>query len=646
MIKNCLIPFLLFCFFIEALTVRAEVKLSSLFGSGMVLQRNEEIQIWGKADKSETIKITFNNSTYHTTCKDSAWLITVSPMKAGGPFTMVIEGTNRIVLNNILIGDVWICSGQSNMAWTVANSKNAEKEIANANYPEIRFFKVPDTVSLHKLDGLENANWQICTSGTVSDFSAVGYFFGRNIHQSQDVPVGLINASWGGTLIESWMSEEAISHFPEYKSALQNRDKVNLSELLKEKLAKKEEILNMVSNSKGIIDGEAVWASEDYDDSHWRFTDVPGLWEHKGLTGLDGVVWYKKTIDLQNIPDTNEQAVLSLGKIDDNDKTWLNGKFVGETNKYNQPRDYKIPAGVLKKGTNTITVRIEDTKYGGGFWSEANELYLAVGKDTISIAGEWKYNISPENLEVSIEVLGPNDYPTVLYNGMIYPLRKMAVKGCIWYQGEANTSNAAIYGRLFPAMIKDWRKTFNNDSLAFLFVQLANYMQACEKPCESDWAELREAQAQALSLPFSGMAVTIDIGEAGNIHPKNKQDVGYRLSLAARKVVYNEDIIASGPALKNTVISGDTVILEFNSVGDGLKTHPASDALEGFQIAGENCNFALARAKIKGKTQVMIFAEGVKNPKKIRYAWADNPEKANLFNSENLPASPFRIVLE
>lgn len=644
--KKMVLTLLLSGFMAVVTTLRAEIKLSPLFASNMVLQRNQEIKIWGKANKGEIVKIIFDKNTYQVTCNDSAWLITMPSMKAGGPYKMVIEGKNRIVLNNILIGDVWICSGQSNMVWTVENSKNAKKEIAEANYPEIRFFKVPNRVSLHESDDLKNGNWQVCTPESVKDFSAVGYFFGRNIHQTQDVPVGLINSSWGGTLIESWMSEEAIRRFPEYETALQNRNKVNPSELLKEKLAKKQEILNMASPEKGIIDGKVIWASDTYDDSEWKTMTVPGLWERSGLTGLDGVLWYRKTIDLKNSSEKDTQALLSLGMIDDNDKTWINGKFIGETNQYNISRNYKIPSGVLKKGSNTITVRIEDTKFGGGFWSEPEEMYIAIGNDTVNLSGEWKYRISPENLEVSVELFGPNDYPTILYNGMIYPIRKIGAKGFIWYQGEANTNNATMYRKLFPAMIKDWRNTFNNNSLAFLFVQLANYKEASEEPCESNWAELREAQAIALSLPLTGMAVTIDIGEADDIHPKNKQDVGYRLSLAARKTVYNEDIIASGPMLKKNSVAGDTIILEFENVGDGLKTKHPSEALKGFQIAADNQKFGWANAKITESNKVKVFAEGIKNPKKVRYAWADNPENANLYNSEDLPASPFRVEIE
>ncbi len=608
----------------------------------MVLQRNRPLKIWGWADKGEKITVTFNDNEYTTVVNDSTWNIILPKMKAGGPYKMTITGKNKIILENILIGDVWLCSGQSNMAWPVKSSANALQEIKNANHPEIRLFEVPNQVALQKTNHLKTTSWDVCSSETIADFSAVGYFFGKNIHLTQNIPVGLISSNWGGTIIETWMSEDIISQIEGYSEQLKEKDEFDLDKVLKENEKIKQHLLSQVPKTKGLIDGNALWADPEFDDTDWRTMQVPGYWEKQGLKGLDGVVWYRKEFILGQEELDQKNIQLKLSKIDDEDITWINGTLIGETNKYNVMREYDVPSEVLKKGKNTIAVRVKDNLFGGGIYGDSNDVFIAVGTDTISLAGEWKYCISPEDVKVHIDPLWPNDFPSLLYNGMIYPIKDYAVQGVIWYQGEANTTNPKQYRELFPAMIKNWRDKFNNEDMPFLFVQLANYMESCKEPCESDWAKLREAQSMALSLPNTGMAVTIDIGDADNIHPKNKQDVGYRLSLTARKIAYHEDIIHSGPQYKTLEIKNNSIILTFDHVGEGLTTTSKYKCIKGLQVAGKDKKFYWAHAEFIETNKIKVHSDQVLNPVAVRYAWADNPEDANVYNSEGLPAVPFR----
>ncbi len=631
----------LFCSIISS-SLYGNVRLPRIFSSNMVLQRNQPIKIWGWADKGEKITITFNNKEFSTVVSDSTWNMVLPGMDAGGPYKMTITGKNKIMLENILLGDVWLCSGQSNMVWPVKSSANPQNEIKNASYPGIRLFNVPNQVALKPANQLEKTSWNICSPENIADFSAVGYFFGRNIHQTRDIPVGLISSNWGGTNVETWMSEDKIAQFEGYREKLEAKDSFDMDKVLEKNKKIKQEILNQVSKTKGFVNGEATWAAPDYDDSDWNHIQVPGYWEKQGLTGLNGVVWYRKefVVDQDDVDQKNIQLMLS--KIDDEDQTWINGKLIGETDKYNVTRRYKVPGDIINKGTNTITVRVKDDLFGGGIYGDASDIYIAIGTDTISLAGQWKYCISPEGVKIHIDPLWPNDFPSLLYNGMINPIKKFSLQGVIWYQGEANTTEPLEYRELFPAMIKNWRNKFNNQTMPYYYVQLASYMEPCENPCESDWALLREAQSMALSLPYTGMAVTIDIGDADNIHPKNKQDVGYRLSLAARKVVYHEDIVFSGPQYKSKEQGDNSIILTFDHVGDGLKTTSKYKCIQGFQVAGKDKIFYWAHAELIGKDKIRVTSDNVPDPVAVRYAWADNPDDANLYNSENLPAVPFR----
>ena len=638
-----LIGFLI-CWCVPLLTF-AQLKTARIFSDHMVLQRDLDIPIWGTASPRESIKIIFLNRTYQTKAdKSGKWELKLDPTPTGGPYTIEIQGKqNNLTLKDILIGDVWVCSGQSNMEWIVQNSNNAVQEIASAKYPQIRLFQVSKLIQSKPLDDLKNGSWLMCSPDHIANFSAVGYFFGRALHQKYNIPIGLISTSWGGTNVETWISgPTVIANAEEYKAAMEELEKGDFAKIAAEKRAKMiAKLGDLPDKALGLVDGKALWAAQDLNTQDWKTMEVPQLWEQAGLEGLDGLVWYRRSIKL-----TEEQAskgiILNLGKIDDSDITWLNGKKIGETtNAYNKERQYTISPQYLKAGENIIAIRVDDTGGGGGLWSKPEDIYaIAFGSDKkIPLAGTWKYKIS--KAYISNTSNSPNAYPSLLFNGMINPILHYGIKGAIWYQGESNANRAYRYRDLFPLMIKDWRNHWGQGDFPFLWVQLANFMQATEEPEESHWAELREAQTMTLSLPNTGMASAIDIGEADDIHPRNKQDVGKRLALAAQKVAYGENIVHFGPMYKSMKTEGNQISISFDLFGSDLMVKDKYGYIKGFTIAGNDKKFYWAKAKIEDNV-VIVYHEKVKNPVAVRYAWANNPDEANLYNTDGLPANPFR----
>ena len=469
--KNALRTTTLLILFLWSVAGMSQVVLPPFFSSNMVLQKGIELPVWGWASPGEKVTVTFEKSVVKTrTGKNGKWFVKLPKMEYGGPYKMTIQGKSLRSIENIMIGEVWVCSGQSNMEWKVSNTKNADKEMAAANYPDIRLFTVKKRVSKEPLDNLEDGEWSVCTPQSVPDFSAVGFYFGRNLNEHLKVPIGLIHTSWGGTVAETWMSPEAIAADPDFSTML-------------EKL---------------------------------------------------------KSVD-------------------------MNAKKVG-----------------------------------------------------------------------------PNEYPTLLYNGMLNPIIPYGIRGAIWYQGESNAGRAQQYKRVFPGMIKDWRTKWNQGNFPFLFVQLANYQKPVAEPAESDWAELREAQTQTLQLENTGMATIIDVGEADNIHPKDKQTVGYRLALAARKVAYGETLVYTGPTYKEKKVDGNKIYITFDNIGKGLKVNDKYGYINGFTIAEKEGGFKWAKATVVNESTVMVTSDIVQNPTDVRYGWANNPDDLNLYNAEGLPANPFR----
>jgi len=624
-------------FLLLANTSFANIKPAKIFGSNMVLQKGIENTIWGWADKNEKVSIEINGKEVKTrTDKTGKWVAKLPIMDYGGPYTMTISGKDQVQFTNVMIGEVWICSGQSNMEFKVTDAMNAKEEIINANFPKIRLFTVSRNVAQKPVPDLEKGEWVECSPSSVADFSAVGYFFGRKVHQDLNVAVGLIHTSWGGTVAETWTSSETIKNDPDFAESwteLQKADFSNYKMDLKERI--KMVLGDQPNKDKGL---ELNYNKAEFDDSTWKTIKCPKIWEDQGYGGFNGIVWFRKSIELDN-KQSETGIVLSLGKIDDYDVCWVNGVEVGKTNLFTTDRVYKVPASILNEGKNVIVLKITDEGGGGGMYGSAKDVYLTSGNTKISLAGDWKMKfteITPEN------ALNSNDYPTLLFNGMISPIIPYGIKGVIWYQGEANVLRSKQYQRIFPNLITDWRDHWGLGNFPFFWVQLANFTEPVAKPSESTWAELREAQTMTLKLPNTRMASAIDIGDANNIHPKNKQEVGRRLALNALKVAYEKEIVISGPTFDGMNVKGSEVTVKFNNTGSELKVRNKYGYVNGFSLAGADGKFFWAEGTLLNNNTIVLHSREVLVPVAVRYGWADNPDDLNLYNSEGLPANTFR----
>jgi sialate O-acetylesterase len=632
------------------------VKLPALISDGMVLQRDNKINIWGWASKGEKITIKFIGKTYRTiTDSDGRWKIVLPAIKAGGPYTMDIIGGNTVTLKNILIGDVWFCSGQSNMVLTMERVKEKYPDIiASANFPQIRNFFIPTASDVTKIhDDLPQARWISASPENVLGFGAVTFFFAKRIYQKYKVPIGIINSSVGGTPIEAWISEEGLKDIPLYASRVERlKDTAFINPVLRHAIMRRNEAgrntrIAPMATDKG-TSGPIPWYDITYVPDGWHKYWLPGYWDDQGVKGLNGVVWFRKEV---NVPSsmTGKPAKLFLGRIVDADNTYVNGVLSGSITYQYPPRRYDLPSELLKPGKNFIVVRVTNNSGKGGFVPD-KPYYLVAGNDSIDLRGEWLYKVGQAfEPDVSgpgrgIQVFSMQNEPTGLYNTMVGPVVDYSIKGFLWYQGEANTSKPQEYQQLLPALINDWRKKWQQGSLPFLYVQLPNFMEVRYLPSESQWAELRFSQLKSLSVPNTAMAVTIDVGEWNDIHPLEKKVVGERLALAAGKLAYGEkDIIFSGPVYKSAVKEGNKIIIEFDHTGSGLLIKGGDD-LSFFAIAGADRRFVWAEAKIENN-HVVVACNEVPDPIYVRYAWADNPESANLYNIEGLPASPFEAAI-
>ena len=618
----------------------AQIRLPQCIRDSMILQRDAKINLWGWASAGEKLTVKFHDNVYKTTTgSDGKWKLQLSPLRAGGPYTMDISGKNKIHLQNILIGDVWLCSGQSNMEHQMKlHAVYYAKEMASANYPEIRQFKIPDVTNLvSPQQDLTGGSWKWANPTDINDFSAVAYFFAKALYMKYHVPIGIINASWGGIPIEAMMSEESLTAFPPIlATAEKNKDSAYVNGVNRKALADARKI--QTPEDKGIIQ---KWFDPSYLPKGWRTIAVPGYWEDQGVKDLDGVVWYRKEINIPALM-TNTPAKVFLGRIVDADELYINGTKVGNTGYLYPQRRYPVPPGILKPGNNLFVIRITNHFGKGGFVPDKPYALIA-GNDSIELTGYWQYKVGavyPREKGFGSFSIALQNQPTALYNSMIAPITNYTIRGFVWYQGESNTGRSNEYAKLQPAMIADWRSRWKEGNIPFLFVQLPGFMDYHYLPSESQWAAFREAQAKSLSVPNTAMAVAIDAGEWNDIHPDRKKLVGDRLALAAEKIAYGEQIVYSGPVYQSADIEGDKIIISFRNTGSGLTTSDG-EAPEEFAIAGEDKKFVWATARIEGD-KIVLSASGLPNPKYVRYAWADDPVNPNMVNKEGLPAAPFR----
>lgn len=617
-------------------SITARTTLPKIFSDNMVLQRNAMIPVWGWSDASENITVQFNKQIKKVTAdKHGKWMVQLDAEPAGGPYELSVKGKNAILYKNVLVGEVWICSGQSNMEFSVAQTLNPEKELSKANNPFIRHIKIAKQINALPGDDITSEGWKISDSTTAGDFTAVGYFFAKRIYDSLKIPVGLVNSTWGGTNIETWISREGFESCDEFKEMIESVPAINLDSLSHLQVQATGLRIEALQGTKLPDLNTSLFKDISFDDSKWPELNEPQLWEQQSIGELDGVVWLRKTISL-NAEESKQPAILEISKVDDDDITYVNGIKVGSTSQWDAHRKYVIPSVVLREGKNVIAVRVVDNGGGGGIYGNADELKLTTGNGIIPLKGKWKFQV-----EAIKKTTNENSLPSLCFNAMIHPLIPFAARGVLWYQGESNESRAYQYRKALPLLINDWRQKWNNPNMPFYFVQLATYTTAGNSNEGCAWAELREAQTKTLQLSNTGMCVTTDIGNPSDLHPANKQDVGKRLAALALNNLYQTPMVCNGPMYKSMQVKENEIILSFENTAGGLFTPDKYGYLKGFEIAGTDQVFYYARAFIKNNV-VVVSSGKVQNPVAVHFGWMGDASECNLFNKEGFPAVPFR----
>lgn len=598
----------------------AKVRIPSLISDCMVLQRDTELTIWGWADQKEVVTVRFLGQFYDAKPdEEGKWQVVIPPQKAGGPYIMEI---NEITIRDILIGDVFLCSGQSNQETPIARLVDMFPEINVSNNHNIRHCKIPTQEDFVLKDNISgSAVWNSGVASEVLNWTSLAYFLAQELYDRYKVPIGMLVSSKGGSNIESWISQEHLKEFPRLvldKNALDS--------------------LQLAERDKGVA---GDWKAEVLDDSDWATAFMPSSWREIGIKAK-GDVWFRKNFELPNSMD-RKHAKLYMGTLVNSDSVFVNGVFVGSTSYEYPPRKYDIPAGILHTGVNTIALKLTDNRGAGGFIKD--KPYHIIGDDVfVDLGGEWKYKVGrdmDEMMRFRERLTNMKTVGSALYNGMIYPIHKYKVKAAVWYQGESNAGRPEEYFSLLTSLINNWRELYSMPDMPFLLVQLPNFMEKQVNPSGSGWAGIREAQLNVFKeIPHTALAVTYDIGEWNDIHPLNKKEMAHRVFLGARDLVFGERIISSGPIYQKMKIEGNKIILSFSEVGGGLRIKKG-EKLHHFAIAGEDKQFVWATAEIKGN-KVIVSNKNILNPVAVRYAWSNNPEEANLINKEGLLASPFR----
>jgi sialate O-acetylesterase len=610
--------------------------VSTIFGDNMVLQRGKKNTIWGWSDPGDKVRVEIaGKHASGVAGPDRRWQVKIKPPAVGGPYTIKISGHQSVELHNVLVGDVWLCGGQSNMQVSLRSAKNGEEEVKAANFPEIRFFSVAPHSAYHHTDVVEGS-WKVVSPETADHVSAGAYYFARKVQQEIHVPIGLVVDALGGTPAEAWTSTAALRPLKDFD--------VPLAELEKLAASGAPEYGNYMMHWYDQYDVgiKGNWAASDFDDSAWMSVDIPGGFSDLGVPETSAVAWFRRAVVLPD-PIPAGRALLFLGSIERMDTAYINGTQVGASAWVENPRVYFIPDGVLKPGKNVVAIRVLKTKPMGGFLAKPEELRIALGdKTSISLAGKWKGQLSVDARPPHPLPMGYENWPvmpSVLYEGMLVPIAPLSITGALWYQGEQNSERGFQYRRILPVTIADWRKLFAQGDFPFYIVSLPTFRQRSATPIDDTWAETRESQAiTAASVPNSCLAVTIDTGDPENLHPKDKQPVGERLAFCALAKHYGKKVAHSGPTLASVERLPNSIRLHFAHTDGGLVVKGAK--LEEFAIAGEDRKWYWADARIEGDT-IIVSSPSVPNPQEVRYAWQSNPA-ATLFNGAGLPAGPFR----
>lgn len=625
----------------------AALRLAGVIGDGMVLQRDVPIRMWGWGAPGEAVEFEFRGQRVGARADaQGRFEATLAAAPAGGPHGLTLRGAaTTLHLADLWIGEVWVASGQSNMEWALRDAQGGEQEVAAAatGALPIRHLKVAHRASLTPQADIATARWQGVTPASAGEVSAVGHFFARALQRELGVPIGIVNATWGGSDVETWTSPRAAAADPDLAPVMRELPP-DAAAFAARWQQRQRAVMQRWQGDPAAADAEpARWSDPAHDDAAWRSLNVPQTWEEQGLPGFDGHVWYRRALDLDPAQAVGT-ATLHLGMIDDCDATWVNGRRVGGLCQWDTKREYALAPGVLRPGRNVIAVRVTDTGGGGGFHGEAAAVRLETAAGTIALAGPWRARVEAPYERVAD--LHANDAPTLAFNGMLHPLLGLPMRGVIWYQGESNVPRAARYAQAFPALIRDWRAQWRNPGPAdwpFYFVQLASFRPLAENRLDvsSDWAELREAQRLTVqAVPATGMAVTIDVGDADDIHPRNKHAVGERLARLALRQVHGRAVLDSGPRLLGSQVEDGRIVLRFDPA-DGELAVRGGGELRGFAIADAGRRFVPARARIDGD-RVIVWHEAVPDPRAVRYGWVANASEANLVNREGLPASPLR----
>lgn len=623
-------PFFMACEFSKP---ESEVKFPKLISDGMVIQRDLPIKIWGKGIPKEKVRASLAGAIGSTqVLEDSTWLVQLPPLPAGGPYDLEV---NLQIVKDVYVGDVWLAGGQSNMEWPLKSGViGADEEFANPDFPQIRFFKVGKDYSATEKTDVSEGQWEVANAENLPEFSAVAWFFAKRNHKEKNVPVGIIESNWGGTPAEGWTEAKILaeiagrSYTEESKEVIENREK--WKEILTENEKRREMRDLLVKRPDSLAAGEV--ASIGYNDGDWKTINLPSD------NPLEHIAWVRKKFNLSSTGEVN----LTLSPINQMAYLYVNGVQVYYKDWSATMSELKIPAEILKKGQNVLTVRAINTWNNKPEIGEKGKMFLTQNGRKINLEGAWTY--SNDKVEPQLPIVEYHNWrPGFMFNAMIAPLTNYAIKGVIWYQGESNAGRHAEYRELFETMITNWRTRWGIGDFPFLFVQLANYMERKELQPDSNWAYLRDAQTETLELPNTGMATIIDIGEEGDIHPRNKKDVGERLWLQAKKVAFGEEVLASGPIFKEAKREGNELILTFSETGTGLKLSEGEE-VKGFIVEDAEGQFEVAKGLLFSSNQVKLTIPEGFVPVGIRYAWADNPE-VNLVNNLNLPAWPFKAGL-